>query len=371
MKKIIKNMKSHFYNKTILITGHTGFKGSWLSLWLANLGAKVIGLSNDVPTNPSHYDIVKSYLNHDERVNIVESNLMIDRINQIKPDFLFHLAAQPIVLESYKNPLETINTNTIGTANVLEGLRKSNHKCIAIMITSDKCYDNVEWTYGYRETDRLGGKDIYSGSKGAAEIVIRSYVESFFRSSDSNVRIAVGRAGNVIGGGDWAPHRIVPDCIRSWADDLVPEIRSPFATRPWQHVLEPLSGYLTLAIKLDQNYNFNGEAYNFGPSPYQNFSVGDLVDEIIKSWPHKKWIDKSAEINSPHEAGLLKLNCDKALHSLNWKATLNFEETAKWTSEWYYNYYKNPKKFTADLTLSQINDYMKIANERKSFSFGD
>ena len=240
-------------DKNILVTGHTGFKGSWLSALLAHLGAKVIGVSDSIKTDPANYNIIKANLYSDLRININNSEDVLSVIKDMKPDYIFHLAAQPIVLESYKNPLNTFNTNIIGTANVLDALRISNHKCIAVMITSDKCYDNVEWTYGYRETDRLGGKDPYSGSKGAAELVIHSYVESFFKKHESNVRIAVGRAGNVIGGGDWAPYRIVPDCVRAWSNKEKAEIRNPDSTRPWQHVLEPLSGYLSLASKLNEN----------------------------------------------------------------------------------------------------------------------
>ena len=267
----------NFYkDMKILITGHTGFKGSWLSAWLSQLGAKVIGLSDRVPTDPAHYNFSRGYLDSDLRIDIKDADAVFSTINEIQPDFVFHLAAQPIVLESYKNPLNTFNTNVMGTGNVLDALRRSNHKCTAIMITSDKCYDNVEWTYGYRETDRLGGKDPYSGSKGAAELVIHSYVESFFKKPESNVSIGIGRAGNVIGGGDWAPYRIIPDYVQAWSKSKKPEIRSPFATRPWQHVLEPLSGYLSLATSLINDNDLNGEAFNFGPPSYQNHTVKEF-----------------------------------------------------------------------------------------------
>ena len=221
-----------FAGKTTLVTGHTGFKGSWLSVWLSQLGANVIGLSDRVPTEPAHYKSIKSIFVNDLRIDIQDPKSVFDAINEIKPDFIFHLAAQPIVMESYQNPLNTFTTNAIGTANILDPLRRVNHRCTAVMITSDKCYDNVEWTYGYRETDRLGGKDPYSGSKGAAELIIKSYVESFFKKPESNIRVGIGRAGNVIGGGDWAPYRIVPDCVRAWLKKEKAEIRNPFATRP-------------------------------------------------------------------------------------------------------------------------------------------
>ena len=357
-----------FNNAKIIITGHTGFKGSWLSAWLSQLGAKVIGLSDGVPTVPAHYNLIKENLESDLRMNVNDAETMYSIINDIQPDFVFHLAAQPIVLESYSNPLKTFNTNVIGTGNVLDALRRSNHKCIAVMITSDKCYDNVEWTYGYRETDRLGGKDPYSGSKGAAELVIHSYVESFFKKPESNVSIGIGRAGNVIGGGDWAPYRIIPDCVQAWSKSKKSEIRSPFSTRPWQHVLEPLSGYLSLSIALSQNKKLNGEAFNFGPPSYQNHTVKELVDEIITNWKGAEWLNKSKENNDTHpEAGLLKLNCDKALHTLGWKATLNFEETARWTGEWYKTFYEDGPEAANLKTQNQIKDYMKIATKRNTF----
>lgn len=356
-----------FNKKSVLVTGHTGFKGSWLSAWLSQFGANIIGISDRVPTNPAHYEMIKSRIAQDHRVDVKDSKTIFDIIDDIRPQFIFHFAAQPIVLESYDNPLNTFYTNTLGTANILDALRRTNHECNAVMITSDKCYDNVEWTYGYREMDRLGGKDPYSGSKGAAELVIRSYVESFFKKPESNVRIAVGRAGNVIGGGDWAQYRIVPDCVRFWSQKQKSEIRNPFATRPWQHVLEPLSGYLSIAAALSKNTDLNGEAFNFGPSAQQNHTVKELVNEIIIHWPGSEWVDKSTQKNAPSEAGLLKLNCDKALHTLDWQATLNFKETAQWTAEWYRTYYEKGAEVASDITEKQIIEYMLLAKHRESF----
>ena len=357
---------SAFKGQKVLITGHTGFKGSWLSAFLSQLGAKVIGLSDRVPTNPAHYNLLKDNLDSDLRIDVNDAETINSIINDIQPDFVFHLAAQPIVLESYANPINTFNTNVIGTANVLDALRRTNHKCIAVMITSDKCYDNVEWTYGYRETDRLGGKDPYSGSKGAAELVIRSYVESYFKKPGSKVHVGIGRAGNVIGGGDWAPYRIIPDCVQAWSKNEKPEIRSPFATRPWQHVLEPLSGYISLAIALFKNNKLNGEAFNFGPPAHQNHTVKELVDEIVTHWKGAGWLNKSKENSTPPEAGLLKLNCDKALHLLSWQSTLNFKETAKWTADWYRTYYEKGSELTLEITNKQIKEYMDLAKQRNS-----
>ena len=261
--------------------------------------------------------------------------------------------------QSYNDPIETYQTNTIGTLNLLEALRPMEKKCSTVLITSDKCYDNVEWTWGYRETDSLGGSDPYSASKGAAELVIRSHVKSFF-PNEGNIRIAVGRAGNVIGGGDWAKDRIVPDCIRSWTHNETVKLRNSFSTRPWQHVLEPLSGYLCLAAELHKKKELHGEPFNFGPPAYQNYSVLQLVREMSKHWNKVLWEDISETGKQPYESGLLKLNCDKALHDLNWQAILNFHETVLLTSEWYRSYYDDPSKIK-DTTFSQIKKYQELA----------
>ena len=232
------------------------------------------------------------------------------------------------------------------------------------MITSDKAYDNVEWVWGYRETDRLGGKDPYSASKGMAELVIHSYYESFFKSNDSNVRLGVTRAGNVIGGGDWAIDRIIPDCIKAWSENKIVDIRSPEATRPWQHVLEPLSGYLVLGSELTNNPVINGEAYNFGPNADQNQTVRELIDEMAKYWESVRWNDTSSAQDHVHEAGLLKLNCDKALFDFDWQPTLKFHDTVKMTSEWYKTYYETRDASMYDYTLGQIKEYTNLAQAR-------
>ena len=354
-----------FKGKTVLITGHTGFKGSWLTIWLVYLGAKVVGVSIDTPSSPSNFSASAiSNLIEDHRIDIRDSNAIKNLVKQVQPDFVFHLAAQALVRPSYVNPLETLSTNAIGSANLLDALRFVNKKTVAIMITSDKAYDNVEWLWGYRETDRLGGKDPYSASKGMAELAIRSYIESFFSKEDSNVCVGITRAGNVIGGGDWAIDRIVPDCVNAWSKSETVDIRNPQATRPWQHVLEPLSGYLTLAVILSNNNKYNGEAYNFGPSSDQNFSVSMLIEEMSKYWSQVKWRDSSSNNNQVHEAGLLKLNCDKALFDLNWCSSLNFDETVKMTIEWYKHYYKNQDDTMFNFSLEQIKIYSSIAQSR-------
>lgn len=355
-----------YQNKTVLVTGHTGFKGSWLSTWLDELGANVIGLSNDIPSIPSNF--VVSALGdtiHDHRLNIQDSEAVKELVQRTQPDFVFHLAAQALVLPSYKNPIETMATNAMGSVNLLDALRILEKPVAAVMITSDKAYDNVEWVWGYRETDRLGGKDPYSASKGMAELAIRSYVDSFFRDPESTVRIGVTRAGNVIGGGDWAVDRIVPDCMKSWSINEVVDVRSPEATRPWQHVLEPLSGYLVLGAKLSTNQALNGEAFNFGPPAHQNHSVRELINEMSLHWDAVRWNDISQSQQHLHEAGLLKLNCDKALFDLEWQSTLKFEETVRMTVEWYKHYYQNADESMRAFTVAQIKEYVQLAKQRK------
>ena len=270
-----------------------------------------------------------------------------------KPDFLFHLAAQPIVSASYDDPRETWETNLMGTVNILEALKSLTNPCNAVIITSDKCYDNVEWLWGYRENDRLGGPDPYSASKGAAEIAIRSYWLSFFNSTESNIRVASARAGNVIGGGDWAKNRIIPDAFTCWAAGKSLVLRNPAATRPWQHVLEPLGGYLTLGAKLSRDNTVNGEAFNFGPYAENNYSVLELIQEMASSWPRVSWELREPEIAQFYESSLLKLNCDKAKHVLDWTAKLNFKTTTEMTAKWYRAYYEKPES-VVEVTMDQI-----------------
>jgi len=354
-----------YRDKKILITGNTGFKGSWLTAWLINTGAKVYGLSDNIPTVPSHFKAAKlenKIQHYYGDIRNLENVKAI--IHEIQPDFLFHLAAQALVSLSYKSPAMTLETNVLGTINILEALRLGDFSCNAIMITSDKCYDNVEWTWGYRETDRIGGKDPYSASKGAAELAIKTYAASYFSKKDSPVKVTVARAGNVIGGGDWALDRIVPDCVKAWARHETVEVRNPNATRPWQHVLEPLSGYLVLGSNLAENPKLNGEPFNFGPSANQNRTVKELIEEMRRHWRQVQWLDISSAEKHFHEAGLLKLCCDKALHSLHWEPTLNFEETVKMTANWYRSFYENECSDIFNCTRKQIEDYEKIAKSR-------
>lgn len=356
-----------FKNKNIVVTGHTGFKGSWLIAWLKLMGANVTGISLDPPSVPSHFVAANLERDIDNfKIDVRDFAALKNVILEAQPDFVFHLAAQALVRESYVNPIETWTTNLNGTLNILEALRWLEKDCRAVIITSDKCYDNVEWVWGYKETDTLGGPDPYSASKGAAELVIKSHIKSFFSEPNNHIRIASARAGNVIGGGDWAESRIVPDCIKAWSAGNEVPLRNPNSTRPWQHVLEPLSGYLVLAMNLDLDPRFHGESFNFGPLSQQNHSVQELVECMAKQWDQVRWRDISEYTVEPYESGLLKLNCDKALHELNWHAVMDFEETVEMTVEWYRSYYKSPQSI-CDLTKSQIQKYCSLAKEKKLF----
>ena len=306
-----------YQGKKVLVTGNTGFKGSWLSTWLTMLGAEVYGFSLDVPTSPSMFETLAldKHIHH-QFGDIRDKEVFNAYVQEVKPDCLFHLAAQAIVSTSYQQPFETITTNVVGTASICEAIRNINWPCTCVLITSDKAYDNVEWIWGYRETDALGGKDVYSGSKGAAELTIKCYWKSFIQGMP-NIKLGIARAGNVIGGGDWAKDRIIVDCIKAFSKGEIVEIRSPKATRPWQHVLEPLSGYLTLGQYLYEGKSENGEPYNFGPRAEQTKTVFELVQDLAQLWGLDKNNAAKLTGNVPFkEATLLKLNCDKALATL-------------------------------------------------------
>ncbi|MGE5466084.1 MAG: CDP-glucose 4,6-dehydratase [Ignavibacteria bacterium] len=353
-----------FRGKSVLVTGHTGFKGSWLAAWLNELGARVTGIALDPPTTPSHFAAARmSEGMVDLRIDVRDAEPLREAIIAARPDFVFHLAAQPLVRRSYAEPLETWQTNVLGTLHVLEALRRLASPCAAVMVTSDKCYDNVEWVWGYRETDALGGPDPYSASKGAAELAVRSHIKSFFPKDSSLVRIAAARAGNVIGGGDWAADRIVPDCVRAWSAGGEVELRNPNSTRPWQHVLEPLSGYLALAAALAARPEMHGEPFNFGPPAQQNHSVLELVQQMACHWDRVRWRDISESSSGPYESGLLKLNCDKALHHLQWRALMGFEDTVRMTTEWYRSYFQQPDRIAAT-TRAQIAAYADMARQQ-------
>ena len=326
-----------YKGRRVLVTGHTGFKGSWLCEWLLSLGAEVHGFSLPPPTKPSLFrqlklvQRIKSHTIGDIR----DLSKLKALIRKVKPDFVFHLAAQPLVRLSYEKPVETFETNVMGTVNVLEGCRGLKSKCSVVCITTDKCYENKETSRPYKEDDPMGGYDPYSCSKGCDELLISSYRRSFFGSPDSPVWVASARAGNVIGGGDWAKDRIVPDCMRALAYGEAIPVRNKVSTRPWQHVLEPLGGYLTLGMALDSRTRFEDYAsgFNFGPDPKANRTVRELVEEILK-WRKGKWIDKS-DPKAVHEAGLLNLDIRKAKRILGWKPRWGFGATVENAVKWY------------------------------------
>ncbi len=363
---MFNNLFNNVYaDKKILITGNTGFKGSWLTLWLLNLKAKVYGLSIDIPTNPALFEILGLESQIDQYYfDINDLALMKSLVKKIKPDFIFHLAAQPIVASSYINPVDTFKTNIMGSINLMEALRLSNHICSVILVTSDKCYENQEWVWSYRESDPIGGKDPYSASKGACEVVIHSYFHSYFNTDPSNIRLVTVRAGNVIGGGDWAEKRLIPDCIKAWTNGDSVEIRNPEATRPWQHVLEPLSGYLRVGQLLYFDHSLNGESFNFGPPTDEAHSVLEMLNLLKTQWKRldaKFTINKSSGFN---EAGLLKLNCDKALAKLYWKPVLDYITTTQLTANWYQTYYEI-KEDMYQFSFDQLSSYINMAKDRK------
>jgi CDP-glucose 4,6-dehydratase len=354
---------SGFRGQRVLVTGHTGFKGSWLSYWLLELGAEVAGFSLDLPSTPCNFEVLGLRDRvRDYRGDVRDLAAIKSVFDEFRPQTVFHLAAQAIVRTSYDDPKTTFDTNLGGTVNMLEVLRLAPEARTAVFITSDKCYENVEWEFGYRESDRLGGKDPYSASKACAEIAINSYARSFLLAD--GCRIASTRAGNVIGGGDWARDRIIPDCIRAWTSDEIPVIRSPQATRPWQHVLEPLSGYLWLAARLTAGDDgLAGEAFNFGPSANVNQPVSRLIDEMLLTWSDRAWQRDPDAAGVKPEAGLLKLCCDKALHRLGWRATLEFEETVAMTAAWYRSHNEGQADMKA-FAKGQIQAFVQMARER-------
>lgn len=366
--------QSFWTNKKVFLTGHTGFKGSWLSFWLLQMGAKVVGLSLEPNTNPSLFNQLglADHVTH-HIGDIRDSDLVNRLITQSQPDVIFHLAAQPLVRRSYLEPVETWSTNVMGTIHILEALKSLNNPCAGIFITTDKCYENKEWLYAYRENDPLGGYDPYSSSKAGAELAIASWRNSFFKNTTNPIGIASVRAGNVIGGGDWAEDRIVPDAIRALIQKEAIPVRNPKATRPWQHVLEPLGGYLLLADRIYTQLNSDNwhkdqgnlyGAFNFGPNLSSNRPVKDLVVEILSHWSGS-WLDKS-DPHAVHEAKLLNLVTDKAFHTLNWQPVWNFKETINQTVTWYYQSTQispnQPKQFQ-EITQKQIAQYQQCLNK--------
>lgn len=353
-------------DKKVLITGHTGFKGSWLTLWMINLGANVYGYSLEPENQKDLFNLFNQNLKNkftNKFGNVLNKEYLFKYIQEIRPDFIFHLAAQPLVIESYKEPLKTWETNVIGTLNILEAVKNFTKKCGIVFVTTDKVYENKEWDYGYRENDTLGGNDPYSASKAASEIAISSWRKSFCKESgkqNAYIYIASARAGNVIGGGDWSKHRLLPDCIRSLEKKEEIKLRNPQSTRPWQHVLEPLGGYILLAEKLMTGDRIYQNAFNFGPFIESNKSVLSFVDEVFKSWPGTYKIEEN--ISNFKEAKLLYLNIEKTRTTLNWKPHWNFQKTIRKSVLWYQKVFNN-EIGPYEACLSDLNEYSKILRD--------
>ena len=331
LKSLFSNtLKNIYKNETVLITGDSGFKGSWLSLWLHYLGAKVIGYSFEPRTSRDNFVIcgLTEKITHITN-DIRDYEALLEAFKKYKPSFVFHLAAQPIVLDSYNDPITNYSTNLMGTVNVFEASRYTDSVEVIVNITSDKCYENKEWIYGYRETDPMGGKDPYSASKGAAELITSSYIQSFFNNNNT-ASLASARAGNVIGGGDWSLFRLIPDCINALEKNETIIIRNPSSVRPWQHVLEPLSGYLLLAAKLKTEGKKYSSGWNFGPKQNNMINVETLVKDMIKQWGNGSYKIEKQKDAKP-EAGLLHLDISKSLNLLGWSPALNFEQTIEHT----------------------------------------
>lgn len=347
---------SFWNNKKVFLTGHTGFKGSWLSLWLQSMGAIVKGYALNPPTNPSLFieanvaEDMESVIGDIRDLVVLKESMM-----SFNPDILIHMAAQPLVRLSYTAPIDTYTTNVIGTVNVLEAARYCQNLKAIVSVTTDKCYENKEWEWGYRENERMGGYDPYSSSKGCAELVTAAYRRSFF-NSENQASVASARAGNVIGGGDWAGDRLIPDILKAFEGSNPVIIRNPLSTRPWQHVLEPLSGYLVLAESLYEKGEQFAEAWNFGPSEQGCKPVNWILDKMVEYWGDgAKWeLDKN---NNPHEAGFLKLDCSKANSKLNWKPKWNLEHTLDLIANWHQGWKAGENM--KNVCLREIKSYSK------------
>ena len=354
---MFNDLENFYKNKTVLVTGHTGFKGSWISIWLNKMGAKLIGYSKDIKTKKDNF--VLSNLQEkmiDERGDIADFNKLNSVIQKYKPEIVFHLAAQALVKYSYMEPIETYMTNVIGTLNLLEACKNEPSVKQIVVITTDKCYENNEWEWGYREIDALGGYDPYSSSKACVEIMIKSYRNSFFNIKDYDVHkkaVATVRAGNVIGGGDWSQNRIIPDCIRKLEENEKITIRNPSSTRPWQHVLEPIGGYLLLGYKLSQDYAKYSTSFNFGPEYANTKQVKDVVTNVIKYYGKGEYEIKQ-EDNSSHEAKSLGLDISKAKFMLGWSPVWDIDMAVQKTVEWYKDY---KTKDAYEICLEQIEQY--------------
>jgi CDP-glucose 4,6-dehydratase len=358
-------LRTAYAGRRVLLTGHTGFKGTWLSLWLRDLGAEVTGYALAPDTQPAIFEAVGAAAGLRSVISDLRDLARLSAVvEEARPEIVFHLAAQPLVRRSYEEPLETVEVNVLGTAHLLEAIRRAKRPCAVVVVTSDKCYENRERLHGYREDEALGGYDVYSMSKGAAELVTASWRRSFFppaRLAEHGVALASGRAGNVVGGGDWAADRIVPDCVRALAAGAPVPVRNPGAVRPWQHVLEPLGGYLLLGARLSAGAAAAApycEAWNFGPRFEDARPVRDVVDAMIRGWGTGSWEDRR-DPAAPHEANVLRLSIEKAQGRLGWGPRWGFEETFRRTAEWYRAHHEGASApELAALCLRQIHEYL-------------
>lgn len=359
-------MFGNFYTgKRVLVTGHSGFKGGWLALWLNHLGASVWGLGLQPPTSPNFYELIRDRIFEGEiNCDIRQAKPLLEAIQRINPDLIFHLAAQALVGRSYAEPLETLETNVLGTAYLLDSIRQLGLSCALVVVTSDKCYENRQWDFGYREIDPLGGHDVYSMSKAAAELVAQSWRRAFFLPNTRLGNLATARAGNVIGGGDYAQDRLVPDCIRALLANQPIPVRNPLATRPWQHVLDCLSGYLWLGARLAQTDKNSplASGFNFGPGPQANRSVAELVQEILSLWPGQ-WLDAS-NAQAPHEAKSLNLTIDKAASLLQWTPNWDLREAIHHTIAWYKKRHVEGYSDMTKYSRGQIDAYCSSAHAK-------
>jgi CDP-glucose 4,6-dehydratase len=351
----MKQFGGLYHGKRVLVTGHTGFKGSWLSLWLGELGAEVVGVSLAPETQPNHWTLLRlDNIIDDFRLDIRGANEVAKIFEKTQPDIVFHLAAQPLVRRSYRDPLETWSTNVMGTANVLEACRKTNSVQAIVVVTTDKCYENQEWAWGYRENDRLGGHDPYGASKAGSELVAASYQRAFFHA-DGLPLLATARAGNVIGGGDWSEDRLIPDLVRAISSKRSLEIRSPNSTRPWQHVLESLSGYLLLGQNLLLGERRYEGPWNFGPERSGNRTVTEVLDILSNHWADMHWF--KTQTAQPKEANLLYLDSAKTYSQLGWQSVWDLDTTLKKTADWYRAYLEHQ----AVISRQQLADYIEVA----------
>lgn len=354
---VTKQFADTYRDRSVLITGHTGFKGSWLSLWLAELGARVSGLALSPGTNPNHWNLLDLEIN-DHRIDVRNSAEVTKLVAEIQPEIVFHLAAQPLVRRSYRDPLETWSTNVMGTATVLDACRKISGVQAIIVVTTDKVYENQEWPWGYRERDRIGGHDPYSASKAAMELLTESYRKSFFNQPDA-LLLATARAGNVIGGGDWSEDRLIPDLFRAVEAGISLEIRSPNASRPWQHVLECLSGYLLLGQKLLEGNRECAEAWNFGPESDSNQTVAEVLTRLQKNWTGLDWTVTTQ--SQPHETSMLYLDSAMAKARLGWLPVWSLQEALAATANWYHAF----KAGNSSISREQLTAFIDAAYSKK------